>query len=134
MQKQRPRGVTIIAIIMIIGGVASLFAIASGPFGIVSSVLGIVYLVMGYGLFKGNRWAWTGTIISLIVGIIVGIISTTFSITNTSAVSSISPGMILIISIIVLSISIGIDIIIICYLYRPHVKAYFSISRNTLSR
>jgi hypothetical protein len=133
MQRQRPRGVTILAILLILGGVASLFAVASRPLGIVSFALGIVYIIMGYGLFKGNRWAWTGTIVSLLVGIFVGIISTVFSIFNTSALSGVPSGLVLIVSIIGLAIGIGIDVIILYYLYRPHVKKYFGTSKNTLS-
>jgi membrane protein YdbS with pleckstrin-like domain len=83
MQKQsRPRGVTIIAILIIIAGVLSLLVgiglVAIGPFithpvlGLVFAVfaaislaLGVADLVMAYGLWKGKGWAWTISLILL---------------------------------------------------------------------
>jgi hypothetical protein len=131
MQKHRPRGVAILAILMILSGILSVFGTASGPLGIVSLALGIVYIIMGYGLFKGNRWAWTGTIISLFAGIAIGIISTILSISITSAQGGTPLSLIIIISAIGLSIAIGFSVIILYYLYRPHVKAYFGRSTTT---
>jgi membrane protein YdbS with pleckstrin-like domain len=73
MQKQRPRGVTIIAILIVIAGIATLLvgigSVAIGPliglslafiaFGAISLAIGVAYLVMGYGLWNGKGWAWT---------------------------------------------------------------------------
>jgi uncharacterized membrane protein HdeD (DUF308 family) len=65
-QKHRPLGVTVIAILTIIGGIIFL---ASGlillilGIGIILLALGIAYLVMAYGLWKGKGWAWTITLI-----------------------------------------------------------------------
>ena len=86
MQKQsRPRGVSIIAILIVIAGVLTLLigigSFAIGPligislvfvvFGAISLAIGVAYLVMGYGLWKGRGWAWTISTIVLIIGIVV---------------------------------------------------------------
>jgi hypothetical protein len=154
MQKQhRPTGVTIIAILTIIGGILLLLSgialvtigsfisvnpvgttstsspsshavigqffgvIAAGVGGILLTV-GIGYLVMFYGLLKGKGWAWTITVILLIIGIAIQIVSTSVgsmfmaSLHNANNVTS---G----------AIGIAINIVILYYLYRAHVKAYF---------
>jgi hypothetical protein len=152
--KSRPTGVTIIAILNIIGGIIMLFGaitlIAIGailptlppnvfnqselqanltagqapiPPGVpmvspsllggvgiaiggVLLALAIVSFVVAYGLLKGLGWAWTVTVILSIISIVLNAIS-------------IAAGNIASI------ISIIISGIILYYLYRPHVKAYF---------
>jgi hypothetical protein len=152
--KTRPTGVTIIAILNIISGIIMLFGaialIAIGailpalppsafnqselqgnltagqapiPPGIsmvspsllggigiaiggVLLALAIVSFVVAYGLLKGLGWAWTVTVILSIISIALNAISIA-----TGNLSSI--------------ISIIISGIILYYLYRPHVKAYF---------
>ncbi len=108
-QKHRPLGVTIIAILTIIGG---LIFLASGlvlliiGIGIILLALGIAYLVMAYGLWKGRGWAWTITLILSAIGIVVALISIAAG--NIGAI-----------------FSIVIHGIVIYYLYRPNVKAFF---------
>src|SRR5918995_3593700 len=108
-QKHRPLGVTIIAILTAIGGIVFL---ASGAvllivgIGIILLALGIAYLVMAYGLWIGKRWAWTITLILSAIGIVVAIVS--FATGNAGAI-----------------ISIIIHVVVIYYLYRPNVKAFF---------
>jgi hypothetical protein len=68
--------------------------------------LAIVSFVVAYGLLKGLGWAWTVTVILSIISIVLNAIS-------------IAAGNIASI------ISIIISGIILYYLYRPHVKAYF---------
>ena len=89
MQKHRPLGVTIIAILIVIAGILTLLvgigSVAIGPIigislvfiasGVISLAIGIAYLAMGYGLWKGRGWAWTISTIVLIIGIVVNIIS-----------------------------------------------------------
>lgn len=115
MQKNRPLGVTIIAILAVIGGIGSLlsgFAVmAIVPFvGIVLGgiliVIGLAYFAVAYGLWKGLNWAWTITLIVSAIGIIVGIGS--IIVGNTGAI-----------------FHVIINGIVIYYLYRPNVKAYF---------
>jgi hypothetical protein len=76
-------------------------------FGAVLVALAIVSFVVAYGLLKGRRWAWTITIILSIISIVWNAI--------TIATAANFGGI----------VSIIISGIIIYYLYRPHVKAYF---------
>jgi hypothetical protein len=76
-------------------------------FGAVLVGIGIVSFIVAYGLLKGRGWAWTATIILSIISIVWNAI--------TIATAANFGGI----------ISIIIDAIIIYYLYRPHVKAYF---------
>ena len=76
-------------------------------FGAVLVAIGIVSFFVAYGLLKGRGWAWTATIILSIISIVWNAI--------TIATAANFGGIIPII----------IDAIIIYYLYRPHVKAYF---------
>jgi hypothetical protein len=107
--KHRPLGVTIIAVLNLIGGI---IAIAVGVpalivgVGIVLIAVGIASLAMAYGLWKGKRWAWTITLILSGIGIIFGLAS--IGAGHTGAV-----------------IEIIIYAVIIYYLYRPNVKAFF---------
>jgi hypothetical protein len=74
--------------------------------GVVLLALAIVSFIVAYGLLKGLGWAWTVTVILSIISIVLNALS-------------IAAGNIASI------ISIIISGIIIYYLYRPHVKAYF---------
>jgi hypothetical protein len=154
--KSRPTGVTIIAILNIIGGIIMLFGaitlIAIGAilptlppsvfnqsqlqgnltagqappipppgvsmvpqsllggigiaFGVVLLAIAIASFIVAYGLLKGLGWAWTITVILSIISIVFNAISIA-----TGNIGGI--------------ISIIISGIILYYLYRPHVKAYF---------
>ena len=115
MQKNRPLGVTIIAILAVIGGIGSLlsgFAVMAiiPLLGIILGgiliIIGLAYFVVAYGLWKGLNWAWTITLIVSAIGIIVGIGSIVVG--NTAAI-----------------FHVIVNGIVIYYLYRPNVKAYF---------
>jgi hypothetical protein len=120
-QKHRPLGVTIIAILTAIGGIVFLVSgiagVIAAPFvsdfggvsagiGIILLVIGIAFLVVTYGLWKGMRWAWTITWILSVIGIIMAIAS--IAVGNVGAI-----------------VSIIIHGVVIYYLYRPNVKAFF---------
>ena len=136
--KKRPTGVTIIAILIIIGGILLLLAGIAGVavgslsisqviglgFVIIGAILlavGIGYLVVSYGLLKGKRWSWTITVVLLFIGIAINVVSIiifgyfTFD-TDTSSFLTTNSGSIA---------GIIISVIILYYLYRPHVKSYF---------
>jgi Predicted membrane protein (DUF2127) len=112
--RQRPIGVTIIALLAILGGIAFLASglatlilipligifIGSGLF-----ILGLAYFLMAYGLWKGRSWAWTLTLILSGIGIIVGIGS--IIVGNIGSI-----------------FHIIINAIVIYYLYRPNVKSF----------
>src|ERR687892_2090980 len=108
-QKHRPLGVTVVAILTAIGG---LIFLGSGlvllivGIGVILLALGIAYLVMAYGLWKGRGWAWTITLILSVIGIIVAIVSIILG--NVAAI-----------------INAIIHGVVIYYLYRPNVKAFF---------
>jgi hypothetical protein len=94
MEGKRPRGVTIISILMIISGVASILiglAILAGSnslslvaqgsdvgalagvlmrVGGLTIALGIASLVIAWGLINAKRWAWILTVIISIISII----------------------------------------------------------------
>ena len=147
MQRSRPTGVTIIAIlniiggiIMVIGGIGLLAAGALIPMlppeafeqsqnlapggmsitgasasilgggavavGAVTIAIGILSFVVAYGLLKGRSWAWTLTVVLSVISIVL------------NALSLIAGNFAAIISIVISGI-------ILYYMYRPHVKAYF---------
>ncbi len=140
-QRKRPLGVTIIAILSIIGGILLFFAgiaimigaaffpliqqdisnelppsyriffsqIGLWAFGGFSTGLGIAFIILAIGLLKRKSWAWTGMLVVQIIGIISDILF--LFIAGYDVVSTI--------------IGLAISGIIIYYLYRSNVKAYF---------
>lgn len=138
--KNRPTGVTIIGILTAIGGILMLISgitlaalaavipnlasmnglesqvpisipaeylgIVSISVGSVFLILGVISLIVAYGLFKAKKWAWTINVALSIITIAIGVVSTV-----TGNIGSI--------------VSIAISGVILYYLYRPHVKAYF---------
>ena len=123
--ESRPMGVTILAILEVLGGVFSLvtgiseFFVAAiirglGGYGIPSDVIrmipsvvgtvliiiGLVSLLLAWGLWTGKGWAWMVALIFAILSIIVSLIS--FHL-----------------------IKLVIDAIIVYYLTRPNVKKFF---------
>ena len=144
---KRPIGVTIIAILVIIGGISSIVgglaaiafagivsmsstetssntaAIDIGSLsiiplvlGIILLIIGIIYLAVSYGLLKGKGWAWIVTIVVTIIGLIMQIISAVITGLASSSIET---------AIVTHIIGIIISGIIIFYLYRPNVRAYF---------
>lgn len=128
--RTRPTGVTILAILEIIGsvllllGAAAFFALGAlagaaldgdlvgGFFGALGAAIGGVLVVMAligfllaYGFWTGKGWAWILGLIFSIIGILLGLVTI---IGNPSSI-----------------ITIIINGLIIYYLTRPHVKAWF---------
>jgi hypothetical protein len=77
-------------------------------------VAGSAGIVIGIGVLKGKRWAWKITIIQTFLSVAVGLIY--FSYTNTDPTSKL----------IGTSFELIIGIVIICYFFQPHVRAYFN--------
>ena len=73
----------------------------------ITVVLGLVSFVMAWGLLKGKPWAWTVTLI-------LTVIRAVFDLPSMNIVGLI------------------IDVVILYYLFRPHVKAYFGKSAHVL--
>jgi hypothetical protein len=171
---RRPTGVTIIAILTIIGGILLIFGglslLAFGAFfttvpiqslttddqqlqpqqsqnvaelqalgqffggigiviGSIVLAVGIGYLVVSYGLLKGKGWAWIVTIILTIIAIITQVISVISTSTLTQSLTTDVAALVS--GIISHIIGIAINGIILYYLYRPNVKAFFGRSRPT---
>jgi uncharacterized membrane protein HdeD (DUF308 family) len=133
--KTRPTGVTILAVLEIIGGIFSLLAAAAffalgalvGEAGMgmveelpgigflagaLAALLGGVFIIAGlvafllaYGFWTGRGWAWILGIIFSIVGIVLGVVSL---LGNSASI-----------------VGILINILIIYYLTRTHVKEWF---------
>ena len=95
--------------------------------GAIVLAVGIGYLVVSYGLLKGKGWAWITTVILTIIAIAVQIVSgVTASMFNASFIddtNSFATG------IIAQIVGIAIDGVILYYLYRPNVKAFFGKSQ-----
>lgn len=78
------------------------------------TVAGSAGIIIGIGVLKGKRWAWKITIIQTLLSIATGLIY--FSYTNTDPTSKL----------IGTSSELIIGIVIICYFFQPHVRAYFN--------
>ncbi len=102
MERSRPLAVTIVTILMIISGISLLFNVI-GP---VTIVLAIARFVLAWGLFTGKGWAW-------IITVILAIISVIFSLIGIA--SGGAPSI----------VSLIINGVILYYMYRPNVRAYF---------
>ncbi len=142
-QKQRPKGVTIIAVLDVIAGILGIFAglvlialpsllssanlhtsqlesklgipiVVLPIFGAFILTIGIASFVVAVGMLKGKGWSWTTNVILSIIGIGWAIVTGAIGRAGdpTGGIGS-------------SVISIIIDGIILYYLYRPHVKAYF---------
>jgi len=85
-----------------ISGIASiLYAL-----GAVALILGIISIIVAIGFLGGKGWAWTLGIVVSVINIIVSIVETIIGFSSNI-------------------VGIIFSIIIIYYLMRPHVKAFF---------
>lgn len=139
-EKRRPTGVTVFVALEVISGITDLilglllalgatFSIAGmerAPLvgqlvGLLTRfvgyeimeflVLGILAFVLAYGSWNGRGWAWTWTLILTFVGLVIAFLP---------AIRNPSSGIVL------LTISLLIaSLVVVYYLTRPHVKAYF---------
>jgi uncharacterized membrane protein (DUF2068 family) len=76
--RSRPLGVTIIAVIMavlgifdIIGGIVIMGSYST--LGIITLIIGVLYLILAWGLWTLQTWAFWGTVILAVLTIINGI-------------------------------------------------------------
>lgn len=116
---ERPLGVTILGILWIIGGIILLMSglgvaafgglllgSAGTAFGAIIILLGLLHIIIGVGCFAGWPWVWT-------IGVILALISLVNAI---YAIFTIGWGALL---------SLVITVILLYYLFQPHVKAFF---------
>jgi uncharacterized membrane protein (DUF2068 family) len=124
---QRPTGITVLAILAAIGGVFGILGglaligvgavVASSAglgglaaiLGLIALAYGILSLVLAYGFWTLQPWAWTLGVGLEVAGIVINVLQ---YINNTSALG----GTIF---------SIAINAIVLWYLYQPNVKAAF---------
>jgi hypothetical protein len=137
----RPIGVTVLAVVAAITGVTNIlaglgdFGIAGGNLGnhrfgetldqvmtvvgIVLVAVGVLGLATGYGLFRGDNWAWLIARLWASVCIIAGVVGVGLSLLSANRTDQI------------LATVIGstgaaiVAAVVLWYLYRPHVKAAF---------
>jgi hypothetical protein len=105
-------------------------AVKASGVGAVSLAESLYILVTGYGLRKGKGWEWTISIIGIFIGFATGTYAIIFNLVPITGsignqVGSATAGLVINIIIISIVIIYGIEIIILYYLYRPRVKAYF---------
>jgi hypothetical protein len=113
----KPTGILVLAILQLIQAIMilavaaiALLAFASLPiFGVLLAffplILGIIGLILFYGLWTLKGWAWLWTLIINILAIISGLLGNLMDITNL--------------------ISLAISVIIVIYLFMPNVRSAF---------
>ncbi len=124
--KSRPLGVTIIAILMIIGSLINIvgspanfyYGIAYGGF---YTIIGVINLIIGIALFQLIPWARMAAIIMELIGIIVGLVMTAWI---GGIFETILPGATAFLMIGMIP-SVIIGLIVIIYLMQGSVKAAF---------
>ena len=94
---------------LVLLGIAALVPELSIVFLSIGGVLiaiGIGYLAVSYGLFRGRGWAWSIALILSYIGIVIAVISI------------LSGNFVPVINLVI-------NIAIVYFLYRPQVKAFF---------
>jgi hypothetical protein len=95
--------------------------------GAIVLAVGVGYLIVSYGLLKGKGWAWIITVILTTIAIAVQIVSgITASMFNASFIDDTNS---FVTGIIAQIVGIAINGVILYYLYRPNVKAFFGKSQ-----
>ena len=121
--KKRPLGVTILAILLILGGVLNLVttpmnlyygAVYAGYYALIS----IIDLIIGIALFQMIPWSRMAAIIMQVIGLVIGFIMVFWV---GSIFESILPGA----SMILMIPSLIISLIVIIYLMQGSIKAAF---------
>jgi uncharacterized membrane protein (DUF2068 family) len=87
-------------------GVGGILAGVGIVFGIIVLLIGLLYLAIAYGVWKGRGWAWMLGLIVSIIAIIFGVLGLAGGI----SVSSI--------------ISLALPIIVVYFLWQPEVKRW----------
>lgn len=142
MKEGRPKGITLLGIFDIIQGPVLLlismalfvllpilaknpeqltkptglaYDVLTGWMGYVTAsgffALGITTTCTGIGLLKKKQWAWKIAVFLSLIGIVISLIPLPFYHDPTTLIEAI--------------IEIVLDIIVLYYLYKPHIKEYF---------
>ncbi len=150
----RPIGVTILSIIIVISGVlivasgislislgaflsvpmnnadvslptTNLFQFISIIIGTIILIIGIIYVLVFYGLIKGKGWSWTITVIVTIINLIIQVFLLIVSTVSAIFIIDSVDFLILFIGLSPMIINTIVSVIILYYFYRPHVKSFF---------
>ena len=133
--KERPLGVTVLAILHIIGALIS-FAVGIvavwlghqisfepifdssflATYATFVVIIGIIFLLLAYGLWNGKGWAWSLLRFFLLLGLLVGVISLALVLPFFAASFFDYTEVV---------ISIAVNLLILYYITRPHVKGFF---------
>ena len=115
--RARLLGVSAIAVLAIVGGSALIFlGIRNQPENLASfqTFQGFVYVVLGWGLWRGKRWAW----VLLVVVSAVGITNLLLDLVETPPAPEIYIGM----------AGLALDVLFVWYVTRRVVMDFFGIS------
>uniref|UniRef100_A0A7C4BAG2 DUF7144 domain-containing protein n=1 Tax=Thermofilum pendens TaxID=2269 RepID=A0A7C4BAG2_THEPE len=126
--RQRPTGITILALLEFIGGgltillgiaflalgpviaagLPSFLSVLVGALGGVFIVMGLIGVVLGWGLWTGKGWAWWITVILQALSLLTGL----------AGVAMGDPASF---------IGLLIAALILWYMFKPHVKDFFGV-------
>ncbi len=131
------------------GGAALLIGKAFSPLalgsnitvaGLIAVIIAIVDLALGYGLWTGKEWARIIIIIFCILGILASLVLIALgalSFTGGFAIARMIPVLVFVkifaaLPLVMGLITLVIDVLIVYYLTRPHVKAFFKKQYTTV--
>ncbi len=123
MRRDRPLGVTIIGVLLLLAGILAIIGgLTLGAITdlegldlaieVVSLVIGLVYIIVAFGFFKGWGFVWLLTMVVVVFGIIWSILSWVIGGLEAGELSG-------------LAISLLISIIIVLYMNSQNVKTFF---------
>ncbi len=123
VRRDRPLGVTIIGVLLLLAGILAIIGgLTLGAITdlegldlaieVVSLVIGLVYIIVAFGFFKGWGFVWLLTMIVVVFGIIWDIMSWAIGGLEAGELSG-------------LAISLLISIIIVLYMNSQNVKTFF---------
>lgn len=122
--KSRPLGVTILAILLILGAVLNLlgtstnFLVYGFLYGGYYVLMAIINLIIGIALFQMIPWSRMAAIIMQLLSLVIGLVLT-------FAIGSLLGGLFLSVMLIAMVPSILISLIVIIYLMQGSIKAAF---------
>lgn len=123
MRRDRPLGVTIIGVLLLLAGILAIIdGLTLGAITdlegldlaieVVSLVIGLVYIIVAFGFFKGWGFVWLLTMIVVVFGIIWSILSWVI-------------GGLEMDKLVELAIDLIVPIIILLYMNSQNVKTFF---------
>ncbi len=122
--KSRPLGVTILAILLILGAVLNLIGtpgnllLYGALFGGYYVLMAVINLIIGIALFQMIPWSRMAAIIMQIIGLLLGLVLSV-------AIGSLLGGIFMSLMLITMVPSIIISLIVIIYLMQGSIKAAF---------